>query len=454
MADYKGDVDSRIKTLEGSSVDIEALRASLHESMEKMAAGVRLEMNGVAAELVEGWQAEVAAASNAREQLHAGLSEVQAGLEELKTRAYQDVEKRLSVFEDEFFADLRQRSGAMLEKYQAWQNGLEEKVGGFERDITARLSSSEESVESLRETLRAGVEKARKDSALSFEKEIAGVRDSLDAGTRKMHREVESRLKDLSAELETGRKELAELLDTSRTEVVAWEARARQQLAETEVAVAEKISRLAAEAESSIGSVNETFDAQKEELLVALNQERVSLKGELKGISDRIGGFEEEMKKSSGAAAESFRTQMERAGKETAQAFEKELAGLKEALETGAQKMHEQIEGGLTELAVDLEKNRAELAAEAASSLGSIQNTFAAQSEDLVKRASEERAALQERAGSPEGRPGNGRAEDARTDRRGAGGARRRTGEGQGGARLGGHILRGIHPRRVRLAER
>ena len=394
IADYKGDVDYKIKALEGSGGDVEAMRASLRESIEKTAAAVRLEMNGVAAELVEGWQAEVGAASNAREQLHAGLAEVQAGLEELKTRAYQDVEKRLSVFEDEFFADLRQRSGAMMEKYQAWQNGLEERVGGFERDVTSRLSSSAESVEGLRETLRAEIEKARKDSALSVEKEIAGVRDSLDAGTRKVHREVETRLKDLSAELETGRRELAELLDTSRTEVVAWEARARQQLAETEVAMAEKISRLSAAAESSIESVHETFDAQKEELLVALNQERVSLKGELKGVSDRIGTFEEEMKRSSGAAAESFRAQMERAGKETVQAFEKELAGLKDALETGAEKMHQQIEGGLAELAIELEKGRAELAAQAASSIGSIQNNFASQSEDLVKRTSEERAAL------------------------------------------------------------
>jgi len=106
LADYQGDVDYRVKALEESS-DLDALRVSLEESLEKTATGVRAEMKEMAGSLVTGWQAEIAVATNAREQLHAGLAEVHSGLEELKSRAYQDVEKGLSVFEDEFFADLR-----------------------------------------------------------------------------------------------------------------------------------------------------------------------------------------------------------------------------------------------------------------------------------------------------------------------------------------------------------
>ena len=44
----------------------------------------------------------------------------------------------------------------------------------------------------------------KKDATASFEKDLAGVRDAVEAGTRKMHREIEARLKELGAELELG----------------------------------------------------------------------------------------------------------------------------------------------------------------------------------------------------------------------------------------------------------
>ena len=130
LADYQSDVDYRVKALEDSDEDVEALRASLRESMEKMAAGVRVEMKQVATELVAGWKGEIGSAAAAREEIHAGLSAVHAELEELKTRAYQDVEKGLSAFEDEFFADLRQRATQSLDK-----------VSDFEGDLKARIAS-------------------------------------------------------------------------------------------------------------------------------------------------------------------------------------------------------------------------------------------------------------------------------------------------------------------------
>ena len=504
LADYQGDVDYRVKALEESS-NLDALRASLDESIVKMAAGVRTEMKEMAAGLVAGWQGEIAAATTAREKLHAGLDEVHAGLEELKTKAYQDVEKGLSVFEDEFFADLRQRAAQALDRvegfegdlkgriaasdesvqglrqrisvfekelngmvaravqtietrladyqgdvesriksleetkgdieaarasisreiektmaqaratsdesaqglrermsafetdlsgmasravqavetrladyqgdvesrikslegakgdieaarvsisqeiekstaqaraqitematglenefgadlrqraaqsldrHQAWQADLEKRMGDFEAELKSRLSSSDESVQGLRDALRVEVEKTRKDASLSIEKETQSLRESLDASVRKSQREIETKLRELSAELEGGRKELGDVLDASRAEVVAWEGRARQQLSETEVSVAEKISRLASEAESSIGVVREEFASQREETLATFTQERAAFKTELKEIGDRISSFEAESEAIFGVGAGDHPAQMEKA---------------------------------------------------------------------------------------------------------------------------------------------
>jgi glycine cleavage system regulatory protein len=108
LADYQGDVDYRMKVLDEANRDMDALRASLSQTMDKMGAAVRTEMkdltDALSSELTTGWKSEVAGAEAVRRQLTSSMGELQAELEVLKTRAYQDAEKKLSMFEEEFFA--------------------------------------------------------------------------------------------------------------------------------------------------------------------------------------------------------------------------------------------------------------------------------------------------------------------------------------------------------------
>ena len=311
LSDYQGDVDYRVKALEESNHDVDALRASLSQTMEKMAAGVRTEMKAMSAELQAGWTSEIAGASAARDQLRAGMADLESGLSGLKTRAYQDVEKKLAVFEDEFFADLRTRSTAMQEKLQAWQAEMEGRAAAFETDVKERISTADESIMALRESVRLETEKVKKDASLSFEKDLAGVRDAVEAGTRKMHREIEARLKELAGELDGGRKEIADMVEASRAEVTVWENKARQQLAEAELAIAEKISTLSAEASSSIGAIRDGFAAQREDLLVSSTEDRTALRAELAGMGASIAGYKTELARSTDEAMESLHGQLD-----------------------------------------------------------------------------------------------------------------------------------------------
>src|SRR5208283_2514328 len=132
LADYQGDVDYRMKVLDEANRDVDGLRVSLSETMDKMGAAVSEEMKGLtnalASELATGWSSEVAGAEATRKQLQSSMGELQAELEALKTRAYQDAEKKLSMFEEEFFTDLRARSSMTQEKFQAWQAEMEKRV--------------------------------------------------------------------------------------------------------------------------------------------------------------------------------------------------------------------------------------------------------------------------------------------------------------------------------------
>ena len=364
LADYQGDVEYRVKSLEESSNDVDALRASLSESMEKVAAGVRTEMKAMGAELIAGWTAEIAGATVAREQLRAGIAELESGLSSLKAQAYQDVEKKLSVFEDEFLVDLRARSAAMQEKLQTWQSEIETRAAAFETDVKERIGAADGSIQTLRETIRGEMERVKKDASLSFEKDLTGVRDTMEAGTRKMHREIEARLKELSVELDAGRKEISELFEAARAEVKAWETRSRQLLVETEVGITEKISALSGQASSSISAIRDGFAAQREDILVSINEDRAALRTELSAMESRTMAFETDLKERIAASEESIQALGEsmRAGDGTRRRrthpslFDKELGGVRDAVEAGTRKMHREIEARLKELGTELDR--------------------------------------------------------------------------------------------------
>ena len=311
IADYEGEIDYRFRTLQEASGDVDCLGASLTASVEKAAAAAKAEMKGLADELVANWKVEVTGAAAAKEEISAGLSEVTAGLAELKQKSYQSVSARLAVFEDEFFSDLRARSAGVQEKFQAWQADMDRRTAEFESDVKERVSTSEESLQGLREGLRAEIVRARRDAAASFEKEILGVRDSLETGTRRMQREIEVGLKELASGLDSGRRDLAELFDASRAEIAGWEARGKEKLAQADASMAERISSLSAEAAASMASIRDAFAAQTEELVVGSNEERMSLRAELKGMGERIAGFDAELKKATEAARERFRADAE-----------------------------------------------------------------------------------------------------------------------------------------------
>ena len=119
-------------------------------------------------------------------------------------------------------------------------SAMESRTAAFENELKERLAAADQSIQALGESMRLGVDQARKDTAQSLEKDLAVVREAADAGTRKMQREIDARIK----EIEAGRKDVADLLQASREEAAAWESRARQQLADTGQAIAEQVAAL------------------------------------------------------------------------------------------------------------------------------------------------------------------------------------------------------------------
>src|SRR5271157_5890182 len=256
LADYQGDVDYRVKVLEDAHHDVEALRVSLLQTMDKMAVSMRTEMKGIAekhaAELMAGWKSEVAGAETAQEKLHASMGQLTAELEELKSRAYQDAEKQLSVFEEEFFADLRARSTLTQQKFQAWQAEMEKRAESFEAAVRERAASFEAAVRERAAGFEAGV----KDDAAALEAELA-------ARASKVAADVSTRVESLAAEVE---KRTAGIEADAGARVQRLAAEVEKRTAGIEADAGARVENLAAEVEKRAAGIEADAGARVQRL--------------------------------------------------------------------------------------------------------------------------------------------------------------------------------------------
>jgi len=355
VRDYETDLEYRFQKLEAVQADVPAMEKSLRESLEKADVGLREDITRLAAEASRLWKQETVRAADEEARVQAGIDALSKQLDELKSKAYQDVSEKLQVFEDEFFSDLRKRSSAMQEKVQAWQlevgtrlegmkaefsaereriekqyteglrggldgmrrttaeesSKVEKQVADFQEAVRERIATTEQSIAVLGETLKQETEHVRKDSEALFAKESLALRDSVEAQARKMGREIDGNLRDLAGQLDSGRKELSAMAEGVRAEASVWQSRAQTQLQEAESLLTDRLATLRTNTESTIGNIRDDFTAQKEELLVATNEERLALRNEITELGDRIEAFAQELAKTTEGTLEGFHKETE-----------------------------------------------------------------------------------------------------------------------------------------------
>jgi chromosome segregation ATPase len=387
IQEYEGEVDYRFRTLEESGVDIGALEKSLRDSMAGAAAGVREDLKALSATLTTEWKAEVAQVQEEKAAITQGMKELSQGLADLRARAYQDVSEKLRGFEEGFFADLRSRAEGMQVRIQGWQGEVdkrltdiavayalereklektyleearvsfeslkkssteemarvEHQVASLEESVRDRVGTSEESLATLRDSLKAEIDRVRRDSSAAAEKELTAVRDAADAASRRVQRDIEVRLKEIAGELEAGRKELADSLETSRGELASWQGRLRQLVTDAESQAAERFASLTADSRSAIGNIRDEFAAQKEELVVASNGERLTLRNELGELGERLVAFQGELARTTESAVE---------------ALHKELDGFQLESQKRMRDVQTEVEGRIKEFKTLLAENR------------------------------------------------------------------------------------------------
>ena len=313
---YEEAVGYRLTKLDSVGSDIDELESSLRESINQVSARMRQEFETFSRELAEQRAEDSRRAQEEMLALHNGMEEVEAGLDKLKQQSYENVEEKLKILEDAFFADLREREaglGTQLTDWQAlFENRLDETrsnqlellretetrsaeefkksladlqerfYGGIEKidtqlddfrsGLTAKMTESEAAVERFRETNEQRLEAIEQEAEASLSNEIgklsSGVKEEMEGHRRHMDKE----LTEFQQRFENSRLQLEQDLEGTRSDMSIWNAETLKRMNEA----ADRISDLEGAIKERSREALEEFKERFEELrgsVEARNQE-------------------------------------------------------------------------------------------------------------------------------------------------------------------------------------
>jgi len=409
---YEKDIEYKFQKLEAANIDIEGMEKNLQASIQKTSEKVRLEFAGFVKGFDEERKAERQKVQEEFSRLEGGMSELEQGLTDLKSKAYENVSAQLQVFEDEFFKGLGERSASMEQKIENWRGEidakmkevtavqveerqrleqrfseelknelekakqesfrdmrqLEAKVVAFEDSIADRVDGSEQFIDGFKSSVDEQLEQARKAAQSSLGKQIKELQDSMDKAVQDHSHQIEERLRAMGASVNQSRSDMQEIIDSTNGEIASWQARVNQALKGYEMEFTERYQGLRKESDNHIARVREDFESQSEDLITSTSAERLQLKEEFKNIKDRVDELEANLAEKSESALDAFQRQMEAFQLELNQRskdlqvetdnrmrdLKQRMADMKEKTESQAQSLSAKVEEGYQLLTINL----------------------------------------------------------------------------------------------------
>ncbi len=289
LEDYEGDAVYRINKLEQANIDIVALEANLRQVMERISGNIRSDFDEFARLLEERRNNERQRTDDVIDSLHGEMVELEKGLAELKTKAYQDVSDKLKGFEDDFLGDLSERSQGLEESLKTWQEGVSNKLAEIAETQTVEREQIEDN---YREGLASGLGNMEE----LYSKEI-----------ERVHSELKQRIGRLGEDLDLGRQGLMHQLNLAEAEALRWKERLEQEMNQSKTIFNDRFGAFSEGASSSIATLKSDFDEQRDELIIKTREERTALKSELKELSTRVTSLQKHLNEKTASVFELFK---------------------------------------------------------------------------------------------------------------------------------------------------
>jgi chromosome segregation ATPase len=404
VAEYESSISHRVSGVENVYTDIDSLGGRLTEYMDQVSDRIRSEFDAVLDEMHVEREKEKRNAEDQLSEIRDSMETVDRELQELKTRAYENVSEKLQIYEDGFFSDLDERGSKIEEQLQEWQaqlsNRLEDlssehrsartdlerkysedlttslsdlqeqltnryekydaQVEGFENRTNLRLHDTESTLNSFETSIQEELNSVKNDTEAELSGEVTAIKNNVREQIESGQRDMQTQLRELSESFEGGKDSLMQVLESAQSDVTVWQAKVLQQIRQAETDVAGNIESLRSETHGTVEDLKETFRAQREDLVTSSEEERNRLHDELSGLRARVEELQEHLDTKSSetltAVDHQSRTFLEEFG-ERSRVIQDEVEDRIRDFRTQVQDMRDKIDASQQKLYGSIEEN-------------------------------------------------------------------------------------------------
>jgi len=355
VSEYEEEITYRFSRIEEIGSDLDDLDKNLRSAMDRTALRIEEEFSAYEKDLEgqrEGYKQKF---NSEMEDITLSLSSLEKELNDLKTRAYENVSEKLKIFEDDFFTNLQTRNIKMEEKFLEWKKNMEqsltdlaaqttndleltrkknneelqqkfqefrskifdqhdkfeEQVSSFQMSIEDRLKESDSSIVTVTNEIKNDILQVKESSTALFTREFTDYKISVTDELTKSSREVDNKLKNLEELLEGRNKEILTTLETTQSDVTVWQTKVLHQFQEAETELQTHYGDLRSEVFDNITQIKSDFESQRDDLIISTQEERARLKNELKEIGNGVVNLEGDLRKRIEEAFENFNREYE-----------------------------------------------------------------------------------------------------------------------------------------------
>ena len=411
---YRRTVESRFESIEEFIRDMDSLAESLKASQKQTLADIESTFSQFDQDLTERRNVEREHLEEEAAAMRQEMVNLEQGLDDLKARAYDNVTEKLQVFEDEFFADLKTRDGAMRAAMEEWRgnaenelaelaqratrerdeverryandlkqrltdlqtrifgqfDGFQDQVDGFRDTLNDQIRGADETLLGLREELSARIARERDSASVEFQKAMEiHERDVAEKFTRS-GKEISQRLTAFAGDIETRHRELSAAFQSARDEMSQWRERMAIQKDDALRTVQEQLALLSDDVSERIAEIRDEYAGKTEQLILESGEERANLRREINSLEDNVNRLSTEVEQNSKEsleslhqAGENFLFEFRKSSREARDEGERKIKELRQALQDAREKselhrqeMTDQVEGEYQRIMRNLEE--------------------------------------------------------------------------------------------------
>ena len=350
LSEYESQIGYRFEKLEGVTSETEELERQLREAMRQVSDRVTAGFEEFVRQFDASRASDRAKVENEMESVRSEMSNLEGGLTDLKNTAYENVSSKLQVFEDEFFADLKERQTAMERHLVDWEAAfqteldtaissgrseresvekayseelkqqlsqlrgstygtyekIQEDVVAFQKGIELRVADSRELLAGLERQIEEEIQALAADARTGARSEFAEHREQMAAELRELDRSTRQQIEQLAKQLTSDRVELESVVESTRGDASGWKTQIEQRLASTTAEVNQQIADVRVYMGETISDLRDSFAADRDLALSDRDAEREKMHAELNELSGTVIKITDDIRERSGGALEEF----------------------------------------------------------------------------------------------------------------------------------------------------